>query len=331
MTAHITALPSAKDLIAASRPFARDQPGRSWWYTLSTLAILAAFLAGAVWIPWVAGRLLCSVGAALTAVRFFSIYHDYMHGAVLRKSLPAKVIFHVFGLFILAPPSIWKYSHNVHHGNTGIAGGRYNGSFEILTTDMWKDLSTSRRLQHRLTRHPITIGLGYFSVFMFGMCLFPFFSHPKKNSGSAIGLLFHLSVGAGVLYFGGFATFVFAFFLPMLFSSALGAYLFYAQHNFEEGIIDMGDDWSYVGAALNSSSFIDFSPLMHWCTGNIGYHHVHHLNSRIPCHRLPEAMAAIPELQAPRSTTFGLGDIVRSFQLKLWDPESGRFVGYSGT
>ncbi|MCB9746490.1 MAG: fatty acid desaturase [Alphaproteobacteria bacterium] len=320
---------SPRALIAATRPFAKDQPRRSWWFILSTLSVLAAFLTGAVLIPWIPLRLLCSVGAALTAVRFFSLYHDYMHGGVLQKSMVAKLMFHAFGLFILAPPSIWRFSHNIHHASTGCAGGRYNGSFEVLTTDMWRALSPRQQLRHRLARHPVTIALGYFSVFMFGMCLFPFFAHPRKNIDSAVGLLLHLSVGALTLYLGGLATFIFAFFLPMLFSSAVGAYLFYAQHNFEACVIEVGEDWSYVGAALHSSSFIDLGPLMRWFTGNIGYHHVHHLNARIPCYRLPEAMAAIPELQTPGRTSFGLRDVVLSFRQKLWDPGARRWVAYS--
>lgn len=319
---------TGRALVAATLPFARCIPSRSWWFTGSTLSLLVGLLVASAVAPWAPLQLVFSVLAALAAVRFFSIYHDYMHGGVLQKSRLAKLLFSVFGLFILTPPSIWRFSHNSHHAHTGQAGGVYHGSFEILTTDMWRGLSLGRRVQHRLGRHPLTIGLGYFTVFMFGMCLFPFFKHPRKNVDAMVGLAFHYAVGAAVFAFFGPRTFLFAFFLPMLISSAMGAYLFYAQHNFEQVVIHTGEDWTYELAALQSSSFITFSPLMHWFTGNIGYHHVHHLNARIPCYRLPEAMAAIPELQTPRTTSFLPWDVARSFRLKLWDPQGRQFVPY---
>jgi omega-6 fatty acid desaturase (delta-12 desaturase) len=88
------------------------------------------------------------------------------------------------------------------------------------------------------------------------------------------------------------------------------------------------DAWSFGRAALESSSFMEMSPLMNYFTGNIGYHHVHHLNPTIPFYRLPEAMAAIPELQNPGKTTLKPRDVIQCFKLKLWDPEAGKMVGY---
>ena len=107
-----------------------------------------------------------------------------------------------------------------------------------------------------------------------------------------------------------------------------GAYLFYAQHNFPEGKIASRQDWTFSGAALDSSSYMVMGPLMNWLTANIGFHHVHHLNAAIPFYRLPEAMNAIPELQHPSKTSWGAKDVVECFKLKLWDPEQNKMVGY---
>ena len=118
--------------------------------------------------------------------------------------------------------------------------------------------------------------------------------------------------------------------VPLLVASSLGAYLFYAQHNYPAARLKPRSQWSHVEAALHSSSFIAMGPLMNWFTGNIGYHHVHHLNARIPFYRLPEAMTALEELQSPGTTSLNPRDIAACLRLKLWSPEEGRFVGFNG-
>ena len=117
--------------------------------------------------------------------------------------------------------------------------------------------------------------------------------------------------------------------IPSAVASCVGAYLFYAQHNFPDAVFKDRREWDYHFAALHSSSMFDMSAVMHWFTGNIGYHHVHHLNHRIPFYRLPEAMAAIPELQDPGRTSWRPADVVACLRLALWDPEFDRMVSYA--
>ena len=109
----------------------------------------------------------------------------------------------------------------------------------------------------------------------------------------------------------------------------LGAYLFYAQHNFPNVKFKNNVEWSYAHAALESSSYMAMNPFLNWVTANIGYHHVHHLNARIPFYRLPEAMASIPELQQANVTTLKPSEIIRCLRLKLWDPEQNRMISLS--
>jgi omega-6 fatty acid desaturase (delta-12 desaturase) len=111
-------------------------------------------------------------------------------------------------------------------------------------------------------------------------------------------------------------------------AGAAGVWLFYVQHQFEEAYWERQENWDPDRAAVQGSSFFDLPRWLHWFTGNIGFHHVHHLNPRIPFYRLPEAMAAIPELQHPVVTTLRPRDIRRCFHLNLWDPASDRMVGY---
>jgi omega-6 fatty acid desaturase (delta-12 desaturase) len=113
----------------------------------------------------------------------------------------------------------------------------------------------------------------------------------------------------------------------MVIASALGSYLFFAQHSFKRMHVISPEAWTFYRAALESSSYMRLGKLMQWFTGNIGYHHIHHLNVRIPFYRLPEAMAAIPELQSPITTSLAPRDIVDCFQASLWDENQQRMVG----
>ena len=95
------------------------------------------------------------------------------------------------------------------------------------------------------------------------------------------------------------------------------------------GVKVLGEkEWSVTEAALKSSSYMKLPRILDWLTGSIGFHHIHHVNSTIPFYRLREAMAAIPELQSPGTTTLRPSDIVKCFSLKLWDPNLGKMVGY---
>jgi omega-6 fatty acid desaturase (delta-12 desaturase) len=128
--------------------------------------------------------------------------------------------------------------------------------------------------------------------------------------------------------FGGFDTAFFVVLLPMTIASALGGYLFFAQHSFKRMIVLSPEAWSFYRAALESSSYLQLNRVMQWFTGNIGYHHIHHLNVRIPFYRLPEAMAAIPELQSPLTTSLALREIVGCFRSNLWDEDRQRMIAY---
>ena len=128
---------------------------------------------------------------------------------------------------------------------------------------------------------------------------------------------------------GGFAVALFAFVLPFAIACAFGAYLFYAQHTYEGLRILPPDEWSYFDAALVSSSYMKLGWIMNWLTGNIGYHHVHHLNPHIPFYRLPEAMAALPELQHPIVTSLRPHDVLACFRANLWETHTQRMVSYN--
>ncbi len=317
-----------RELINSTRPFAEENVVRSWTELFITMGVLAAFLTAALWdLPWWA-RATASIGAGLTIVRGFILYHDHMHNALLRRSPIAKAFFWVYGILVLTPPKVWKQTHNYHHAHNSKIVGSHVGSFPILTVEMYEKATPAQRFMYRLTRHPVNIVIGYVTVFGFGMCVSPFLRRPKGNWDSAFALVVHIALLVTLTMLFGWQVSFFGLVLPLMVACAAGGYLFYAQHNFEEMLVQPLHTWSFSTAALECSSYMELGPIMRWFTGNIGYHHVHHLNPTIPFYRLPEAMAAIPELQNPGKTTLWPWDVIKCLRCNLWDPEKGEMVGY---
>ncbi len=323
-----TAPRAGRELIAAAKPFAKETRARSWFHVVETLGILAVFLVGTVVTPSWWARLICAVIAGGVIVRGFILYHDYVHNAILRGSKVAHAIMWTYGVYVMAPVNVWRQTHNYHHAHTAKVVGSHVGSYMMVTTEMWAKMSARERSMYRVYRHPLTIFFAYFTVFAYGMCVASFLRNPKKNWDSAFALAAHLVVAVLLFVFAGPAIFLFTYFIPLFVAMMLGAYLFYAQHNFPDMYVQPRQEWEYSRAALESSSYMEMGPIMRWMTGNIGYHHVHHLLPTIPFYRLPEAMAALPELQTPGRTTWWPKDVVACFRLKLWDAEAGRMVGY---
>ena len=324
-----------KELIDATRPFAVESKLRSWWSLASTLALICATLGLAAcahqlltgWAGWPV-RCLASLVSGLLIVRMFILYHDFQHGAILRGSRPARAIFWVYGMLIMTPPKVWRETHNYHHANTAKIIGSHVGSYAMVTTGIWAKMSPGDRRMYKIIRHPMTIVAGYFTLFMFGMGVSPFLRAPKKHWQSIVAVAVNLLLSAFVVWRFDFVTFGLAMWLPLAISMSVGGYLFYAQHNFPDIHIQPRESWSFTRAAVDSSSYMEMGPVGRFVCGNIGFHHVHHLNSMIPFYRLPEAMRAIPELAQPHKTTWSPRDVIACFRLKLWDTEQSKMVGY---
>ena len=317
-----------RDLLRATVPFATESVRESWWQVLSTLSLLLLALSAAALAPGWPLRTAFSVLGALLMVRSFITYHDYMHGAILRHSRAAHVLFQIYAAFALTPSASWRKSHNYHHGHVGQIAGSGIGSFPVMTTHMWREATSAQRARYRLERHPLTVLFAYLTIFLLNICLLPLFSDPARHWDSAVSLLAHIGLISVLWVFGGFETAFFVVLLPMTIASALGGYLFFAQHSFKRMIVLSPEAWSFYRAALESSSYMQLNRAMQWFTGNIGYHHIHHLNVRIPFYRLPEAMAAIPELQSPLTTSLAPREIVDCFRSNLWDEDRQRMISY---
>lgn len=319
---------TGKELILATKPFAKEIRWKSWYYTITSFLLLIGTIAGAGYFDNIWLRILCSVGAAMLLARVFIIFHDYQHHTILRGSAIADFMFTVFGIYMITPPNIWKRSHDHHHAHNAKLFSASIGSYPIMTRQKFLEATKAERFGYLAVRHPINMFFAYFTTFSYGMCIQSFLSSPRRHWDSLATLLLHYTIAVFLIIKFGWLTWFLTFFLPFFISHMLGAYLFYAQHNFPGVIFRKNADWNYSSAALESSSFMDLNPFMQWVTANIGFHHIHHLNAKIPFYRLPEAMAAIPELQTAKVTTLKPSDIVACLRLKVWDADQNKMIGW---
>lgn len=314
-----------RELLIESKLFAEEDRATSWRCLILTLVPLAVCVGVAGFSPYTLVRLAASVLTGLLIVRMFILYHDYKHNAIFKGSLVAGFILDLYGYLLLSPPGIWKSSHDHHHKHNSKLFGSSIGSFPIMTTIDFAKATAAERFEYRFARHSLVIFFGYVTAFLWGMCVRTMYFKPSQTRGSVTALVLHFGLITASVWWLGWTTTFFAILFPVFMATAVGAYLFYVQHNFPGAIIRDTHEWTYTGAALQSSSFLEMSPMMHWFTGNIGYHHVHHLNSKIPFYRLPEAMAALPLLQSPTKTTLKLRDMLGCLRLKLWNVAEQRF------
>ena len=322
---------TGKELILATKPYAVDFTARSWWHILSTALLLALAITGTLWNFHLAAKLVCSVLTGLLILRFFVIYHDQQHQAILPHSRLAEGLMRIFGILSLSPSSVWRSSHNHHHNHNSKLRGSHIGSFPIMTRANYLKSSTGKRFKYLFMRHPLTILFGYVFVFLHGMCLYPFYNDPREHYDGLIAFVLHLVIAVTITYFFGWPALLLTQIIPHFIAHAIGTYLFYAQHNFPGVSFNDNAGWTYDKAALESSSYLKTGPVWAWFTANIGYHHIHHLNARIPFYRLPEVLSKIPELRSPRKTSLHPAEILRCLRLKVWDVDAQRMVGVKGT
>ncbi|NOT76354.1 MAG: fatty acid desaturase [Cyclobacteriaceae bacterium] len=318
---------TGKELIAASKEFACENRLRSWAEVLFTIVLAGVFLVATAltFIPsW--GHIIMSIAAGLTYMRIFVIYHDYQHRAILQRSQVAEWLMKLVGIYMLAPETIWKRTHEHHHNNNSKLTISGIGSYPTVSKERFKSLTKSERRIYLINRHPLTILLGYFTLFTYWLNLKSFVQSPSKHMDSLASLLLHWGMGFATYYYLGFEAFILVWWLPFFIAFSMGSYLFYSQHNFPGAKFRENKDWSYDNAALASTSFMKMNPIMHWFTADIAYHHVHHLNSRIPFYRLREAMKSMPELKNVAKTSLSPVDMWKCFRLKVWDPEKEEMI-----
>lgn len=320
-----------RQLLIDSRAFAIEHWLRSWFEIVVTLIALAVDLYVGLSTQSLIVRFCAGFVLGLLHVRVFALYHDHMHSTILKNSKLAAAILRGYGMYLLTPPSVWKRTHEHHHKHNSKLFGANIGSFKIMTLKNYRTAGLLEKLEYRLSRSVLVMLTGYLVVFFWGMCVVPFFTSARRHTDCIGSVVLHVAVGYMIASMFGTSAFVLMFLMPLLIATSFGSYLFYVQHNFPGAQVASCEKWTYTKAALQSSSYLKMGALLNWFTCNIGFHHVHHLNAKIPFYRLSEAHTALPPLQDAIHTTLRVADVWHSLQLKLWDEDRERFVGFAGT
>ena len=273
--------------------------------------------------------LLLAVPAAGFLVRLFMIQHDCSHGAFFRHRLANDWIGRIIGVLTLTPYAFWRRTHILHHASSGNLDRRGFGDVNTLTVREYRSRSLWGRICYRVYRHPLVMfGIGPAYLFILQHRLpvglmragwQPWLSTMTTNFAIAL-------VVATLIWFIGVKAFLLVHLPIMLLAASAGVWLFYVQHQFEHTLWEDDRNWSLHEAALHGSSHYDLPGLMRWFTANIGAHHIHHLCSRIPYYRLPQALRDHPELRGVGRIT--LLQSFRCVRLVLWDEAQRRLVSF---
>jgi omega-6 fatty acid desaturase (delta-12 desaturase) len=233
-------------------------------------------------------------------------------------------------MLLWSPFVRWRHDHAVHHATSGDLGRRGVGDIRTLTVSEYLALSRRGRIAYRLQRHPLLMfGLGPIIAMVVGPRIVSRGARPRMRR-SVIATDIALATLVGVLcWLIGWRQYLLIWAPSALLAGSLGIWLFYVQHQFEDAYWEHQVDWSYADAALRGSSYLKLPKLLQFFTGNIGFHHVHHLNARIPNYNLQRAHDENPMFEAV--PTLSLWDGIRAVRLKLWDEERGRMVTFAQT
>ena len=328
-------------IAAHCRAFQSPVLSRSIAQLALSLAIYAALIAGMIASAragqiWIAA--LLAAPAAGMLVKLFTIQHDCGHGSYFRSRTANDWVGRAIAVLTFTPYSFWRDAHNRHHASSGNLSKRGVGGIDTLTVDEFNALSPMKKLSYRLYRHPAVMLLVGAPIYFIILQRLPFagampFAETYQTIGGKRVWRSVLGLNAAMLvFYGGLSSAfgpwtVLGVFIPVVTISAwAGAWLFFIQHQYEDAYWARTGEWSYLEAAILGSSHYDLPPFLHWVTGNIGLHHIHHLSSLIPNYRLHECLKTSSDLMAlPR---LSLLDSLKCARLALWDEAQRRMVPF---
>jgi omega-6 fatty acid desaturase (delta-12 desaturase) len=266
--------------------------------------------------------------AAGFLVRTFVVFHDCAHGSFLPSKRANAYVGRILGLIVLAPYQRWRHDHAIHHAGSGDLARRGVGDIHTLTVSEYRARSWRGRLAYRVLRNPLVMfGLGPVLAMMVGPRIATRAQRPRMRH-SVLGTdLALLVVVGGICWLIGWEKFLLVWLPAALLAGSAGIWLFYVQHQFEDAYWQNPSDWDYADAALRGSSYLKLPKLLQFFTGNIGLHHVHHLNARIPNYNLQRAHDENPIFH--EVPTLSLCEALQTVKLKLWDESTEKLVTFA--
>ncbi len=310
-------------------PFAKSDQKKSVMQLLNTVPPLLLFwflayqsLAISFWL-----MLPFAVIAAGFVVRTFIIFHDCTHGSFFKSRKANDVVGTLTGVLTLFAYAKWKREHAIHHASSSNLDKRGVGDIWVMTVDEYIEAPKKTRLAYRLYRNPLV-------MFVLGPLYLVLISsrfnrkdarQKERNNTYLINLILVVLYTAIILLIG-WQSFLIVQGTTMFIAGALGIWLFYIQHTFEDSYFEEESEWDYVKAAVEGSSYYKLPKVLQWATGNIGFHHVHHLSPRVPNYNLEQAHDSTPPLH--NATTINIKTSLESLKYKLYNPEKKAFVTF---
>ncbi len=278
----------------------------SYWFTLGLALPTAGFL-----------------------VRIFIIQHDCGHGSFFKSRKANDFLGSVCGVLTFTPYYYWRKSHAIHHASSGSLEDRGTGDIYTMTVQEYLQQSKWGRLKYRLYRHPLLLFVLAPSFLFIVLHRLPFAESKSWRRERASVHWTNLAIAVAVISLSfviGLKPFLLIQLPIIILAATMGTWMFYIQHQFEDTYYAHGDNWDYTVAALQGSSYYQLPKVLQWFTGNIGFHHIHHLSPRIPNYRLQKCHEENQVFQ--QVVVLTLWTSLQSIFLSLWDEEQNKLVGF---
>ena len=319
--------PSAwKEIVAR---YQKSSTGRAVWQIINTLvpySLIWYLMYVSLSVSWWLTVPLAMLAAAFQ-VRIFIIFHDCGHGSFFASRTANDVVGFIAGVLTFTPYFHWRWEHSLHHQTAGDLDRRGTGDIWTITVEEYIASSRWRRFAYTLARNPVVLFL-IAPLYLF--LIRQRFPSPTANRRERMSVywmnlaLLGLAVTMSAIF--GFKAYVIIQVLVVGIAGCVGIWLFYVQHQFDGVYWGRREDWDYTTAALQGSSFYKLPRILQWFSGNIGFHHIHHLSPRIPNYNLEQCHLADPLFRSVRPIT--LFSSLKSFTYRLWDEQRGKLVGY---
>lgn len=310
-------------------PYQKPVLWRSLWQTTNSLgpyfALWYLMYLSLGWSYWI--TIALTFPAAGFLIRSFIIQHDCGHGAFFKSHKANGYLGSIIGLLTFIPYDYWRHDHAIHHATAGNLDQRFVGDVWTLTVQEYAERSFWKRVGYRIYRNPfVMFGVGSIFMFLIEYRVARGRVGPRERKSVFRMNLAILSLFILIAVTIGLKSYVLIQLPILMVSSSIGVWLFYIQHQYEDVYWERRDDWDYATVAMEGSSFYKLPKVLQWFTGNIGFHHIHHLCPRIPNYSLERCHKENPVFHDIKPVT--LLSSLKSLRFRLWDEERRMLVGY---